>query len=101
MGAAALLGMLRHLIQHRPRFKVLLSGSHTLDELQAVCASKPPKILLSPAVCEDIDIDGRLQWQATEVKDYAMLEQFAGPYRDLLERQLRLILKRLTDPTPR
>ncbi len=30
----AILGTLRHLIQHRPRFKVLLSGSHTLDELQ-------------------------------------------------------------------
>ena len=28
------LGMLRHVIQHRPRFKVLLAGSHTLDELQ-------------------------------------------------------------------
>jgi len=28
------LGMFRHLIQHRPRFKVLLSGSHTLDEFQ-------------------------------------------------------------------
>ncbi len=28
------LGMLRHLIQHRPKFKVLLSGSHTLDEFQ-------------------------------------------------------------------
>ncbi|WP_420630391.1 AAA family ATPase [Candidatus Leptofilum sp.] len=26
------LGMLRHLIQHRPKFKVLLSGSHTLSE---------------------------------------------------------------------
>jgi hypothetical protein len=30
----AVLGMLRHLIQHRPRFKVLISGSHTLDEFQ-------------------------------------------------------------------
>ncbi|MCP4534763.1 MAG: ATP-binding protein, partial [Delftia sp.] len=30
----AVLGTLRHLIQHRPRFKVLLAGSHTLDELQ-------------------------------------------------------------------
>jgi hypothetical protein len=30
----AVLGMLRHLIQHRPRFKVLLAGSHTLDEVQ-------------------------------------------------------------------
>lgn len=28
------LGMLRHLIQHRPQFKVLLSGSHTLNEFQ-------------------------------------------------------------------
>ncbi|MBD2611415.1 ATP-binding protein [Nostoc punctiforme FACHB-252] len=29
-----LLGMLRHLIQHRPRFKVLLAGSHTIEEYQ-------------------------------------------------------------------
>jgi hypothetical protein len=28
------MGMVRHLIQHRSRFKVLLSGSHTLDEFQ-------------------------------------------------------------------
>ncbi|MEQ9355014.1 nSTAND1 domain-containing NTPase [Coleofasciculus chthonoplastes] len=28
------LGMLRHIIQHRPRFKVLLAGSHTLEEYQ-------------------------------------------------------------------
>jgi hypothetical protein len=28
------LGMLRHLIQHRPRFKLLLAGSHHLDEFQ-------------------------------------------------------------------
>ncbi len=32
--ANIVLGMLRHLIQHRPRFKVLLAASHTLDELQ-------------------------------------------------------------------
>jgi len=30
----SVLGWLRHLIQHRPRFKVLLAGSHTMDELQ-------------------------------------------------------------------
>ncbi|MFO7678903.1 MAG: ATP-binding protein [Chloroflexota bacterium] len=29
-----ILGMFRHLIQHRPRFKILLSGSHTLEEFQ-------------------------------------------------------------------
>ncbi len=28
------LGMLRHLIQHRPRFKLLLAGSHTIAEYQ-------------------------------------------------------------------
>src|SRR5262249_52326167 len=30
----AVQGTLRYLIQHRPRFKVLLAGSHTPDELQ-------------------------------------------------------------------
>ena len=74
---------------------------HTLDELQMVCASKPPKILLSPTACEDTDISGRLQTQLTEVSDYAMIEEFAGPWQDLLERQLRLILTRLTDPARR
>ena len=28
------LGMLRHLIQHRPRFKLMLAGSHTIQEYQ-------------------------------------------------------------------
>jgi hypothetical protein len=74
---------------------------HTLDELQSVCSSKPPKILLSPAVCEDVDVTGRMHQQATELRDYGMVEAFEGPYRDLLERQLRLILKRLSDPTRR
>lgn len=32
LSEAAVLGSLRHLIQHRPRFKVLLAGSHTLQE---------------------------------------------------------------------
>ena len=76
-----------------------LYTQHTLDELHTVCASRPPNILLSPTICEDTDISGRLQHRPTEVMDYAVIEEFAGPYQDLLERQLRLILKRLTDPT--
>ena len=32
---AAILGMLRHLIQHRPQFKVLLSGTHTLETFKS------------------------------------------------------------------
>jgi hypothetical protein len=68
---------------------------HTLDELQSLCASKPPKILLSPAICADVDVEGRLVQHATELRDYGMLYEFAAPYQDLLERQLRLILRRL------
>lgn len=34
LDADGVLGMLRHVIQHRPRWKVLLAGSHTLDEFQ-------------------------------------------------------------------
>jgi hypothetical protein len=30
----SVLGMLRHIIQHRPRLKILLAGSHTLDEFE-------------------------------------------------------------------
>lgn len=30
----SVLGMFRHLIQHRPRIKILLSGSHTIDEFE-------------------------------------------------------------------
>jgi len=78
-----------------------LYTQHTLDELQVVCASKPPNILLSPAACEDIDVSSRLQHRPTDVMDYALIEEFAGPYQDLLERQLRLILKRLTDNAKR
>lgn len=68
---------------------------HTLDELETICANRPPRVLLSPIVCEDPDIASRLQHEATEVMDFAVLEEFAEPYQDLLERQLRLILKRL------
>lgn len=31
---SAVLGMLRHIVQYRTRFKVLLAGSHTLEEFQ-------------------------------------------------------------------
>lgn len=78
-----------------------LYTQHALDELQSVCASKPPDILLSPAVCEDTDIAGRLECRPTEVMDYAVLEEFAEPYQDLLERQMRLVVKKLTDPGSR
>lgn len=70
---------------------------HTLDELEALCANRPPRVMLSPVVCEDPDVASRLQHAATEIMDFAVLEEFSEPYQDLLERQLRLILTRLLD----
>lgn len=69
---------------------------HTLDELQAVCASKPPRLMLSPSACEDVEISGRLEQAPSELGDYAILVGFEGPYADLLERQRQLILKHLS-----
>jgi hypothetical protein len=68
---------------------------HVLDDLQNLCSNRPPKILLAPPVCADDDMIGRVETAATEVGGCAMLEGFAEPYSDLLERQLRLIWKRL------
>ena len=70
----------------------------TLDELQTLCASKPPQVMLSPGVCEDIDVSSRLEQRPSELGDYAILEEFLNPWDDLLERQLRLTLKRLGEP---
>ncbi len=49
-------------------------------------------------MCEDVDVASRLQHHPTEVQDYAQLEAFSGNFQDLLERQLRLMMKRLADP---
>ncbi|MFK7976258.1 MAG: hypothetical protein AB8C02_08980 [Halioglobus sp.] len=72
---------------------------HTLDELQAICDSRPPHILLSAAANNDVDVSSRVQTQASEPGDHSFIEGFHGQYRDLLERQAQLILNRLTDPT--
>ena len=69
----------------------------TLDELQNLCASKPPRVMLSPRASEDLDIGSRLELSPSELRDYAILESFAGPYQDMLDRQLQLILKKLRD----
>jgi uncharacterized membrane protein affecting hemolysin expression len=70
----------------------------TLDELQTLCSSMPPQVMLSPGVCEDIDVSSRLEQRDSELGDYAILEEFLSPWDDLLERQLRLTLKRLGGP---
>ncbi|MFV0278919.1 MAG: hypothetical protein ACK5HY_17310 [Parahaliea sp.] len=69
---------------------------HTLDELHQVCASRPPRVMLSPGIVEDVDVGSRLESQPSELGNYAILEGFEGPHADLLERQLQLILRRLT-----
>ncbi|MEQ9464772.1 MAG: hypothetical protein RJQ10_14005 [Haliea sp.] len=70
----------------------------TLDELQTLCASQPPQVMLSPSVCEDLDVSSRLEQRPSELGDYSILEEFLNPWDDLLERQLRLTLKRLGAP---
>lgn len=70
---------------------------HTIDELQLLCSSKPPRTLLSPAICEDDDVIGRVDSNPSELQSYAILESFEEPYGDLLERQRRLICKRLDE----
>jgi hypothetical protein len=72
---------------------------HTLDELQSACAQNPAATLLSEAVCEDLDVSSRLQQKPGLIEGYGEVQEFAETYRDLLERQLRLIMRRLTDPT--
>ncbi len=75
---------------------------HTLDELQAISSSAPPGLMLSQGVAEDIDVSSRLSHQPTAVggySGYVRVVEFASTYHDLLERQLRLIMRRLSDPT--
>lgn len=72
---------------------------HTLDELQALCAPRPPQIILSAIASNDVDVSSRVQTSAIADSDYVAIDDFHGQYRDLLERQSRLILNRLTDPT--
>ena len=69
----------------------------TLDELQAACAAAGDRILLAPAIADDVDINGRVEQRPEAWDSYSALGAFAGQYQDLLERQLRLILKRLQE----
>jgi urease accessory protein UreE len=72
---------------------------HTLDELQEACAQNPAATLLASAACEDLDVSSRLKHTPGQIDGFAEVQEFAGTYRDLLERQLQLIMRRLTDPT--
>ncbi|MEH6515742.1 MAG: hypothetical protein V7742_03595 [Halioglobus sp.] len=70
----------------------------TLDELQNACTEAGDRVLLSPVISDDVDISARLEQRADAWGQYSALKKFAGQYQDLLERQLRLILKRLEEP---
>ncbi|GAB5452248.1 MAG: hypothetical protein Hals2KO_25760 [Halioglobus sp.] len=71
---------------------------HTLDELHGICRSETQGVLLAPALSDDVDIASRLRASPTELQGYGLVEEFAATYSDLLERQLRLIMRRLNDP---
>jgi len=68
---------------------------HTLDELQMHTTDESEEILLSAEICQDMDVSARLQHVDFGSGEYRALQAFAGPYEDLLERQMRLTLKRL------
>ena len=70
----------------------------TLDELQQRCQGNTGGVSLLPNICEDVDVAGRLDFKAIGDGSGAMLTGFEGPYQDLLTRQLRLIMRRLTAP---
>ncbi len=70
----------------------------TLDELQSASAEAGDKILLAADIGDDVDVSARLEQRAAAWGNYSALKSFAGQYQDLLERQLRLILKRLQEP---
>jgi len=70
----------------------------TLDELQLCGSGAVGAIRLSEAICNDVDVAGRLNLRASDHGEGLVeLVGFEGPYDDLLERQLRLILRRLEE----
>ncbi|MCP4416130.1 MAG: AAA family ATPase, partial [Chloroflexi bacterium] len=74
------LGMLRHLIQHRPRFKVLLSGSHTLAQF-----SRWSSYLINVQVVHIgyLHPDEARQLVETPVQDFALRYEAAASQRVL------------------
>jgi len=69
---------------------------HVLDELQTLCAKHPQGLLLHQQVCTDPGVVGKITVNTTVDNTYTQLDGFIEPYNDLLERQLRLVWKRLT-----
>lgn len=71
-----------------------LYTQHEIDELQQLCANKPPKVLLTASAQADNDIINRVSTHETDLDDSVMIDAFEQPYDDLLERQLHLVWQR-------
>lgn len=76
------LGMLRHMIQHRPRFKVMLAGSHTLEEFQRWASYLINVQVLKVAYLEEGEARQLIE---SPTQDYALRYE-----RDALQRVLEL-----------
>ncbi len=71
----------------------------SLDELLALARSKGPGIAVSDFAAKDIDLGTRIDLESGE-DHIARVGQLADGHRDLLERQLQILLKALVDQAP-
>ncbi|PIE38061.1 MAG: hypothetical protein CSA53_04490 [Gammaproteobacteria bacterium] len=71
-----------------------LYTQHEIDELQQLCANKPPRVLLTQSAQTDGDIVNRISTLETDLGNSVTIDTFEQPYDDLLERQLHLVWQR-------
>jgi hypothetical protein len=76
----SVLGMFRHIIQHRPRIKILLSGSHTLDEFERWASYL---INVQTVHISYLQANEALQLIENPVKDFALCYEEAASRRVL------------------
>lgn len=72
---------------------------HVLDELKNLCSAGETQdmgVILDAEIVGDKDVSSRIEVAWSEDRGLAELKGFIEPYNDLLERQLRLVWKRLT-----
>lgn len=76
----SVLSMFRHMIQHRPRIKIMLSGSHTIDEFERWASYL---INVQTVHISYLQIGEALQLVERPVKDFALCYEAAASQRVL------------------
>ncbi len=80
LGEQAILGTLRHIIQHRSSFKLLLAGSHTLDEFRRWSSYLINAQVLHLSYLQD---DEARQLIESPIKEFALVYSAAASQRVL------------------